>query len=215
MFKSISFIGAGRIAHIMLGGWKKARSLPPNILAFDASPAAVVVLQTGFPAVKAATLEECAACDLVFGALHPPAMSEMLGKLAGKMHQEAVFCSLAPKLKLAALQSKLGGFARLARLNPNAPAIVGKGYNPIAFAEGLSAEARQDLLALLSPLGAIPEVAENLLESYAVISAMGPTYFGFQIAELQEQAQTFGLSPAAAREAIRAMLQGTAYVAGE
>ena len=95
-------------------------------------------------------------------------------------------------------------------MNPNSPSIVGEGYNPIAFADELPAVARDQVLALLKPLGQSPQVAENLLESYAVISAMGPTYFGFQFAELEALANSFGLDQQAARQAIQAMLVGTA-----
>lgn len=209
MFNTISFIGAGRIARIMLGGWQRANALPTSILAFDSNPEAIAVLQATFPSVKAASLEQCAAADLVFGALHPPAMPEMLAAIAGKLKPDAVFCSLAPRVRFAAMQEKLGGFARLARLNPNSPSIVGMGYNPIAFVDDLPALVRQGLLDLLQPLGQSPEVDENLLETYAVISAMGPTYFGFQFSEVEKLAQSFGLSRDAAREAMRAMLHGT------
>jgi pyrroline-5-carboxylate reductase len=210
MFQSIGFIGSGRVARIMLGGWKRADALPPTILAFDANPAAVAALQADFPSVRAASLAEVAGADLMFGALHPPAMPEMLAGIAGKLKEQAVFCSLAPKIKLAVLREKLGGFGRLARLNPNSPSIVGQGYNPIAFADDLPAAARRQLLALLRPLGQSPEVAENLIESYAVISAMGPTYFGFQFAEVENLARSFGLDAEAARQAMHAMLHGTA-----
>jgi pyrroline-5-carboxylate reductase len=210
MFDSISLIGSGRVARIMLGGWKRADALPSTILAFDANPAAVAALQADFPSVRAASLAETAGADLVFGALHPPAMPEMLAAIAGKLKEQALFCSLAPKIKLAVLKEKLGGFGRLARMNPNSPGIIGQGYNPIAFADDLPAAARQRLLALLRPLGKSPEVAENLIESYAVISAMGPTYFGFQFAEVERLAHSFGLDADAARKAMRAMLHGTA-----
>ena len=210
MFDAISFIGAGRIAHIMLGGWQRANALPATILAFDLQPEAIASLQAAFPSVKAASLEDCAAADLVLGALHPPAMPKMLGDIAGKLKPDAVFCSLAPRLKFVTMQEKLAGFQRLARLNPNSPGIIGMGYNPIAFADALPANTRQSLLRLLEPLGQTPEVDENLLETYAVISAMGPTYFDFQFAEIEKLAQLFGLSRDAARAAIRAMLHGTA-----
>lgn len=209
MFESVSFIGAGRIARIMLGGWKKAAALPPTVLAFDANPAAVAALQREHPDVKIATLEEAAGADLVFGALHPPAMPEMLASIAGKLKARAVFCSLAPKLKLASLKEKLGGFVRLARMNPNSPSMIGEGFNPVAFADELPISARNDLLALLGPLGKSPQVEERLLESYAVISAMGPTYFGFQFAEVENLARSFGLDEQAARDALREMLHGT------
>lgn len=210
MFESVSFIGAGRIARIMIGGWQRADALPRHILVVDANPEAVAALQAAFRAVVPATLEHIAQADLVFGALHPPAMNEVLPQLAGKLKPAAVFCSLAPKIKLSALQEKLAGFDRLARMNPNAPSIIGEGYNPISFGPELPDSTRNDLLALLKPLGQTPEVEERLLESYAVISAMGPTYFGFQFAEVERLATSFGLAPLAAREAMRAMLIGTA-----
>ena len=209
-YDSVSFIGSGRIARIMLGGWKQANALPLNILAFDTNPAAVAALQADFPAVKSASLEQAAGADHVFAALHPQAMPEMLAGIAGKLKENAVFCSLAPKVKLAALKEKLGGFGRLARMNPNSPSIIGQGFNPIAFADDLPVAVRDRLLALIKPLGQSPQVAEKLLESYAVISAMGPTYFGFQFAEVEALAHSFGLDQDAARKAMRAMLIGTA-----
>lgn len=210
MFDSIGFIGAGRIARIILGGWKRAGALPATILAFDANPAALATLQAEFSVVKAASLEDAAGADFVFGALHPQAMPEMLASISGKLKEQAVFCSLAPKIKLATLKEKLGGFARLVRMNPNSPSIIGQGYNPIVFADELPAAHCDQVLALLRPLGKAPEVEEKLLESYAVISAMGPTYFGFQFAEVEALANSFGLDRKAACQAMQAMLVGTA-----
>lgn len=210
MFATVGFIGSGRIARIILGGWASAGALPGKVLVYDTDPAAVAALQADFPSVRMATLDEAAGADLVFGALHPPAMPEMLAAIAGKLKAQAVFCSLAPKVKLAALKEKLGGFGRLARMNPNSPSIIGEGYNPIVFSDELPATARDQVLAVLKPLGQSPLVAEHLLESYAVISAMGPTYFGFQFAELETLANSFGLDQQAARQAIQSMLVGTA-----
>lgn len=207
--QTVSFIGSGRIAHIMLGGWARAKKMPANVVAYDANPAAIAALQAPFPAVKAAALEEAAAADIVFAAVHPPVMGETLDRIAGKLSAEAIFCSLAPKVKLAALKERLGGFSRVVRMNPNAPSIIGHGYNPVAFGEGLPAAARQPFLELLQPLGQMPEVPEDRLETYAVISAMGPTYFGFQFATVDALAQSFGLDPDASRAAMHAMLQGT------
>ena len=209
MFDSIGFIGVGRIARIILGGWKRAGALPTKIMGFDANPAALAALQAEFPMVQAVSLDEAAGADLVFGALHPPAMPEMLASISGKLKGHAVFCSLAPKIKLAMLKDKLGGFSRLVRMNPNSPSIIGQGYNPIVFADELPAGIRDQVLALLKPLGKAPEVEEKLLESYAVISAMGPTYFGFQFAEVEALANSFGLDREAARQAMQAMLAGT------
>lgn len=209
MFKTIGFIGAGRVARIMLGGWQHAGQLPDTIRVFDQNPAAIEALMQQFPQVQAATLAECARCDWVFGALHPPALLEVLPVIAPELRPDALLVSLAPRLSLAVLQEKLGGFGRLARMNPNSPSIIGQGFNPIAWAQMVPAAERQALTSLLLALGQAPEVAENRLETYAVISAMGPTYFGFQFETLRQLAESFGLEDEAARAALRAMLHGT------
>ena len=209
MFDSIGFIGAGRVVRIMLGGWKRAGVQPRRVSVYDVSPEAVARLQADHPEVVAATLEQAAGEALVFAALHPPVMAELLPALVSHLAPGAVFCSLSPKLKLATLKEKLKGFDRLVRMNPNAPGMIGQGYNPVAFGDGLPADARRAFLERVAALGQSPVVPEKLQESYAVITAMGPTYFGFQFAEVEKLAGSFGMEADAAREALRAMLHGT------
>jgi pyrroline-5-carboxylate reductase len=209
MYDTIGFLGAGRITRIMLEGLRRAGPLPRRILVHDPSPAAVAALKA-LPGVEDATLAQAAAADLVLGALHPPALVESLPAIAAALRPGAVFVSLAPKVKLALLREKLGGFARLARQNPNAPSLVGAGYNPIAFDPGLPEADRAALLAFLAPLGQAPVVDEPTIEAYAVISAMGPTYFWFQLQAVRELAQEFGLDRAAADAAVKAMIVGAA-----
>ncbi len=209
MYDTIGFIGAGRVTRIMLEGLRRVGALPRRVLVHDPRPEAVTALQR-IPGVESATLPQAASADLVFAALHPPALVESLPLIAPALRPGAVLCSLAPKVKLATLREKLGGFARLARQNPNAPSIVGAGYNPITFDPGLPAADRAALLAFLAPLGQTPVVEEPTIEAYAVISAMGPTYFWFQLQTVRELAQEFGLDSAAAGAAVKAMIGGAA-----
>ncbi|MEA5097331.1 MAG: NAD(P)-binding domain-containing protein [Burkholderiaceae bacterium] len=208
MFNTISFIGAGRIVRIMLEGWGKANALPANILAYDAKPDAVSALQKSFPGVKAATLAECADADLVFGALHPPAMGDALEQIGKHLRHEAVLCSLAPVLRLPALQQKLGGFTRIVRMNPNAPSIIGSGFNPVSFDHNMPQETRNAFLDFIKPLGACPVVEDHMIEIYAVVTAMGPTYFWFQFEELRRMAEGWGMGVEEAKKAMAAMLHG-------
>lgn len=208
MYETIGFIGAGRVSRIMLGGWTRAGVRTAKVLVHDPSPGAVDALRRASIEVETVPLAEAAGAALVFGALHPPALLEALPAISATLRPASVFCSLAPKVKLATLREKLGGAARLARLNPNAPSIVGAGYNPIVFAREFPAQERAALLDLLAPLGQSPQVEESTLETYAVISAMGPTYLWFQLQALRELAQEFGLSSDAAGAAVDVMVRG-------
>lgn len=208
--KSIGFIGGGRIARIMLEGWRRAGCLPPEVTVYDLDGAAADKLATAYGATATQDIAAAARRDIVIVGLHPPVAAETLPRIAAALRPETIVLSLAPKLRFAKLAELTGGHARLARQNPNAPSIVDRGYNPIAFAAGLPAADRQALLALLQPLGATPEVDESTLEAYALISAMGPTYLWFQFDLLRRMAVDFGLSESAAREAVAAMVHGAA-----
>jgi pyrroline-5-carboxylate reductase len=97
------------------------------------------------------------------------------GSAAAVLKPTAILVSLAPKFTIAKLSALLGGFARIARSNPNAPSVVGAGFNPIVFAPALTAADRATIAALFAPLGDSPEVAEEKIEAFAVFTAMGPT----------------------------------------
>jgi pyrroline-5-carboxylate reductase len=207
--RTVGFVGGGRITAIFLealGG--KGLDLE-RVTVSDTSPEVLAKRTEQFPAITTTRDNGAAAsCDRVFLALHPPAAKTAVPELAGALSPEAVVVSLAPVLTLEKLGALLGGFDRLARVIPNAPSVVGAGYNPVAFADALPAEERAEIEAILDGLGAHPVVPEKTLEAYAILAAMGPTYFWFQWQELRELAASFGIGPAEADAALRGMLEG-------
>ena len=209
--KSIGFIGGGRVTRIFLEGWKRANALPANIVVNDCSPESLARLKTHFPGVQTAAASNVAASqDIVFLAVHPPVMAEVAAGIKGSLNPGALVVSLAPKFTVAKLSELLGGFARLARVIPNAPSVVNFGFNPVAFAPALTSADKLEVTALLAPLGECPEVAEEKLEAYAVLTAMGPTYLWFQLQALREVAAGFGLSDAEIAPALKRMVCGAA-----
>lgn len=195
--KSLGFIGGGRIVRIFLEGWRRAGKMPGRIVVHDCNPEALAKLKSQFPSVEAANDKALAAAqDIVFLAVHPPIMVETASSLKGILKATTIVISLAPKFTIAKLGESLGGgFSNVARVIPNAPSLCNLGYNPVAFSAGMSSADRKSVLNLLEPLGDCPEVPEEKLEGYALLSAMGPTYLWFQIQALREVATGFGLTP--------------------
>jgi len=210
--KTVGFIGGGRVARIILGGLKKAGQMPANVIASDNNPEVLKKLQSGFPDIQIAlnNNREAAAQDVVFLGLHPPALAQSLTDIKGSLKQDATVISLAPKLSIAKLAEGLGGFDRIVRVIPNAPSIIGEGYNPVSYSKSLSQPDKDDIQSLLGVLGKCPEIPENKLEAYAVVTAMGPTYLWFQWQELCELAKSFGMTPEEAEEGVAEMIAGAA-----
>jgi pyrroline-5-carboxylate reductase len=208
---TIGFLGGGRIARIILLGWTRANALPARIVVADPNTDTLAKLQARFPAIETTTdLAAAAAQDVVFLATHPPALAAAVGGASAALKPNAILVSLAPKFTIAKLTALLGGFARIARSNPNAPSVVGAGFNPIVFAPALNAADRATVAILFTPLGDSPEVLEEKIEAFAVFTAMGPTYLWFQMQALREIAISFGLSEAEANAGLKRMVCGAA-----
>jgi pyrroline-5-carboxylate reductase len=208
--KSLGFIGAGRIARILLGGFKKAGKLPSKIVVSDANEAVLNKLKKDFPELDAAPNgnHRAASQDLVFVALHPPVMAGILAEIRPDLKPSAILVSLAPKLSMGKISDLLGGFQRIVRMIPNAPSIINEGYNPVVFNPVLAGVDKESLIAMFEILGDSPEVAEEKLESYAILTAMGPTYLWFQLYEMQSLGRQFGLTDQDLHEGISKMVTG-------
>ncbi len=206
---SIGFIGGGRVARIMLGGWQRRGQLPEHIVVSDLNAENLSKLQADFPSIETALNDNRAAAaqDMVFIGLHPPAFAAAFDELKASLKSTAIVVSLAPKVSIAKLSAGLGT-DKIVRLIPNAPSIVNAGYNPVAFSTGLNPTERTVLCELLNVLGESPEVDEAKLEAYAILTAMGPTYLWFQLYELQTIGESFGLTPQEVTSGLEAMVNG-------
>lgn len=208
--RTIGFIGGGRITRIILNGLKRAGQMPDTVVVSDSNEEALNALLAEFPDVIIAPNDnrKAAMNDLIFLALHPPVLKESLGQIAPALKPEAVVVSLAPKLPIAALSEGLGGFKRIVRMLPNAPSIVNSGHNPVAFSPVFTSSEKGELKGIFQLLGACPEVPEEEIEAYAVLTAMGPTYIWFQLYELIELGKSFGLPEDAIESGIANMVKG-------
>jgi pyrroline-5-carboxylate reductase len=90
--RALGFIGGGRVARIIPGGFKKAKKMPAKIVAGDTNPDVPKKLLSGFPDVQASlnNNRDAASQDLVFIGLHPPAISASLAEIGNCLKSGAV-----------------------------------------------------------------------------------------------------------------------------
>jgi pyrroline-5-carboxylate reductase len=134
---------------------------------------------------------------------------DMLELIKNDVKAEATVISLAPKINLPKFSLKLGHVKNLARLIPNATSYINEGFNPVTFVSGFDPKQKKVILELLKNLGKTFEVSEEKLESYAIMSAMLPTYFWFQWTELADIGEKIGLSEAEAKESINQTIKAS------
>lgn len=209
--KKISFIGGGRITKILLTALKSKKISFQQVTVMDTNPEVLKLLAAKFPEIKTETSlsESILNADYIFLAVHPPMIAETLEKAKAGISPKATLISLAPKFTIEKMTTLLGGFNRIVRLLPLASSIISKGYNPVVFSKSIESDTQKYLLDLFKNFGHTLEVAENKIEGYAIIVAMGPTYFWFQYYKLIELAKSFGMDDQEAVDAVKNMLAAT------
>ena len=204
------FVGGGRIARILLAGWNRVGRLPQEFVVVEPDPVAAERLTNLYPQARLCRnpAEHVRDATVVFLAVHPPQVLSSAETISSYLADNTLVVSLAPKVTIAQLTARLPANCCVARVLPNAASLIGKGFNPFALGGNWDQPARVRLRQLLQDLGECPEVAEKDLETYAILTAMGPTYFWFQWQHLRALAMELGLAEKDASRATAAMLQG-------
>jgi pyrroline-5-carboxylate reductase len=206
---SVSFIGGGRITWLLLESLNRKRALPAKVIVSDPDAEALRKVESIDGSIVCMNDNETAAkSQMIFLAVHPPVLKQVASQIASHLTDDAVVVSLAPKVRVKSLAEWLGGFELIARMIPNAASVVHQGYNPVAFSNSFPQDKKKSLAGLLESWGRAPEVDEDKLEAYAIITAMGPTYFWFQWLELKRLGKLFGLSDGELQGGLPAMLHG-------
>ena len=210
-FKSISFIGGGRVTYLLLKGLMSSQMNDREVIVCDPNPEALSKIEKinhGKLLTSANNIQGLEA-QLIFIAVHPPVIDEVLSQLSGNVDKRSIVISLIPTKSIDYMSGKLSGFNRIVRMIPNAPSAINMGYNPISFSETISDPEKEDLSSLFSVWGEAPVVEEKNLEGYAIITGMGPTYFWFQWELMVQLASQFGFDEMLSRQAIKSMIMGS------
>ncbi len=206
MKQSIGFIGGGRVTRILLQAFKNKNANFSKIVVTDPNNDVSVNLKKSFPDIWIENAGVAASQDIVFISLHPPVVMDTLELVKANINSKTIVISLAPKITVAKISAKLNQTKNILRLIPNATSYINEGYNPVCFSSEFASSDKQMVLDLLRIMGNTFEVAEEKLESYAIMSAMLPTYFWFQWKELSEIGQKIGLTEKESNDSINETL---------
>lgn len=208
--KSLAFIGGGRVTKIFLQAFANKNAGFKSVTVYDTNPEVLNTLKKRFPLILTVDSASLAARqDIIFIALHPPVILDTLEKIRNDVSGKTIIISLAPKISIEKIGTKLDQVKMIARLIPNATSFINEGYNPVCFSKNFPGLDKQDLLKMLGLLGNTFEVAENKLEGYAIMSAMLPTYFWFQWKELEAIGIQIGLDEEECKDSIQKTLKAS------
>jgi len=183
--KKLGFIGGGNMAEALTHGLIQQKVFKPaDIIVSDVAPERRRKLARS---LKVATtddntevLRESAAVLL---AVKPQTIHAVMAELAaelakaGKKKGGKLFISIAAGITIERLTRGLGKRARVIRVMPNAPAMVGHGMAAMVRARGASPADERFALKIFSAVGdAVALKDEKLLDVVTALSGSGPAY---------------------------------------
>lgn len=173
----IGFIGAGQMATALGRGFVQANAIAADRLVacdLNADAASRFASQTG-GSIVAGAVAVLAESNLVFLAVKPQHMAGVLADLNPGVTSRHLFVSIAAGISLGKLVAGLGT-ARVIRVMPNTPSLVGAGASAFSRGESATPEDGQLVQGLLSTVGLAMEVPEKLLDAVTGLSGSGPAY---------------------------------------
>ncbi len=175
---NIGFLGAGKMATALARGFAvKKLVAPAQLIASDPFEPArrAFASETGGQATDS-NAAVVAQSTVIFLAVKPNQVDDALHSIREAWRPEHLLISIAAGVTIQQLEAALGAGARVVRVMPNTPALVGESAS--AFALGKSTRPGDGELVnrLLSAVGLACEVKESLLDAVTGLSGSGPAY---------------------------------------
>lgn len=184
--------------------------LPPAALcAADPSPERLARFTELGIAVRRDNAAVVAESDAVLLAVKPQVFPQLADRFADLDRDRQVVISIMAGLGSGVIERTLGGPARVVRVMPNTPLMVGRGMS--AVAAGPHARPGDDRLALelFGACGRAVSVTEAELDAVTAVSGSGPAYLFYLAEAMQNAAAELGL-PGHARQLVNQTLLGAA-----
>lgn len=191
----IGFIGAGQMATALARGFVRASLVGGDrIVAFDPVPAAGEQFCRTVDGAKlaASNAQVATSADVLFLAVKPQFMPEVIGELKSVVDKNTLVVSIAAGVTLGTLADGMGT-DRIVRVMPNTPFLVGQGAAGFAMGAGATESDKELVAQLLGALGVAIPLKESLLDAVTGLSGSGPAYVYLLIEALSDGGVRMGL----------------------
>lgn len=184
----VGFIGAGNMGSALMASMKQQAEL----YVYDIAAAACDKAKYEFGAHIASNIQEVVQnSEIVFVAIKPQFLDEILEELKVAWSSEKVLASIVAGKSLAFWQETLGKNAQIARIMPNTPAMVREGMNTVCFSSTL--KNAESIKALLGYTGRVMELRESVMDAAMGVAGCGPAFVYLFIEALADAGVAGGL----------------------
>jgi len=215
--EKIGVIGAGKIGSAIARGVIRAGLVSKDqVMASDVSDVLrqSIAKELGIK-VTPDNGAACDSADIVILAVKPQIVDSVVKEIAKKLGKTKLLVSVAAGVPLSRIEANLAQGARVVRVMPNIPCVVGAGAAGYAGGAHAKAEDLERVGSILSSFGVGLPVEEKHLDAVTGLSGSGPAYVFLFIEALADGGVQVGLSREVALKLALQTVYGAARMALE
>jgi pyrroline-5-carboxylate reductase len=193
--KKISFIGGGKMGSALIKG-----ILSRNLIAPEKVTVSDVVMEqleglrkTFGVSVTKDNKKAVRDANIIILAVKPQNMAEMLEGISGSIDKGKLIISIAAGISTGFIEEYLKKGARVMRVMPNTPALIGEGATAIARGSAATDEDFSFTRHIFEAVGITVAVKEELMDAVTGLSGSGPAYVFVIIDALADAGVNMGL----------------------
>jgi pyrroline-5-carboxylate reductase len=208
----IGFLGAGQMATALARGIFEAQmAAAKDVAAADPDEGARRRFGEAIPgaSVGAENREVARRSEVLVLAVKPHVAADVLRDLQGETANKLII-SVAAGVRLEPLQAAADPAARVIRVMPNTPCLVGMGASAYSLGSAATEEDGQLVERLLSAVGEAWPVPERLLDAVTGLSGSGPAFVYTVIEALSDGGVAVGLPRPLAHALATSTVRGAA-----
>jgi pyrroline-5-carboxylate reductase len=192
---TIGFLGTGKMATALACGFIRAGLVKPaQVLGSDPNaPARTAFAKETGAKAAASNGDVVKAATVLVLAVKPDHAAEVLDEAREHFTEDHLLVSIVAGFPLAKLEAGLGAGARLIRVMPNTPALLGASASAYALSKAARPEDGELVQRLLASVGLAFQLKESLLDAVTGLSGSGPAYVYMFIEGLSDGGVAAGL----------------------
>lgn len=174
--KTIGCIGAGNMGGALMS--RLAAGIDPSLLyVYDTDAARAGQLSRSTGITVTASAEELARLSaIIIIAVKPDTVAAVIGSIKGSISPETIIVSIAAGVTLTALEKMIDPSAKLVRVMPNTPSLVGEGMSVLSPNMNVDGDSLLEVEQIFSKTGKAMVLPEKLMDAVTGLSGSGPAY---------------------------------------
>ena len=181
--RSLGLLGAGNMSEALVRGVLNSNAISANrIIASDVSPERRAYFSEKLGVQSTADNKQVvAASDLLVLCVKPQQVDDLLAEIKPLIHSKHLLSSICAGITTARMESLLPAGARVVRVMPNTPMLVGLGASCLCGGKHAADSDLAAIEALFASASITLRVEEHMMDAVTGLSGSGPAYLFYLV----------------------------------